>query len=72
MKQVSVTSETATVELNLEELGLIMNAVWQGLGYQEARDGQMDAGLHASYDALQKAIGQAIGAMDELLPDLDK
>jgi hypothetical protein len=72
MKQVSVTPETATLELSLEELGLIMNAIWQDLGLQEPRDGEIDASLRASYDALQKAVGRVIGAMDALLPSPDE
>jgi hypothetical protein len=54
MERVAITPERATVELSMEELGLIMNAIWQDLGYQETRHGELDAALRTGYDALQR------------------
>lgn len=64
MKPIAITPETATVELSMEELGLIMSAIWQDLGYQEPREEGIDADLRVRYDALQKAVGEVIREMD--------
>ena len=37
MRIVAVEPTRATVELSMEELGLLMNALWQELGYQAPR-----------------------------------
>jgi len=49
---VGIEAERATIELSMEELGLLMNALWQDLEYQEPRDGPLDGEIRAGYDAL--------------------
>ncbi len=60
----SVQPQLATLELSMEELGLIMNAIWQDLGYQQARSGPPEDEIRASYDLLQQQIGDVIARMD--------
>lgn len=38
----AIRPERATVELSKAELGLLMNALWQDLGYQEPRLGPLE------------------------------
>jgi hypothetical protein len=47
LKRVAVKSTRATVELSIEELGLLMNALWQDLEYKEPRRGPLEEDLRA-------------------------
>lgn len=71
MKLVSATPDSATVELSMEELGLVINAIWQDLGYQEARTEAVDPSLREAYKALARAVIDVTKAMDALLPTSD-
>lgn len=64
MRIVAVEPERATVELSMAELGLLMDALWQGLGYQEPRRGPLDEDLRAGYDALEEDLQGVISEMD--------
>lgn len=66
MKRVAVEPAQATLELSIEELGLLMNALWQDLGYQEARRGPLEEDLRAGYDALQVELQDVVDEMDAL------
>lgn len=66
MKTVAVEATQATIKLSIEELGLVMNALWQDLGYQEPRRGALEEGLRAGYDALQLELQEVIDEMDAL------
>jgi hypothetical protein len=61
---VSVEQERATLELSMEELGLIMNALSQELGHQEARLSPINSDLRAGYQALQRDCLGVTGLMD--------
>jgi len=61
---VAIQPELATVELSMAELGLLMNALWQDLGYQEPRRGPLEEDLRAGYDALQEDLQGVISEMD--------
>jgi hypothetical protein len=61
---VGIEPERATIELSMEELGLLMNALWQDLEYQEPRRGPLDEELRAGYDALQDDLQAVISEMD--------
>ena len=62
----AVKSTRATVELSIEELGLLMNALWQDLEYQEPRRGPLEEDLRAGYDALQLELQDVIDEIDAL------
>jgi hypothetical protein len=47
MRIVAVEPTRATVELSMEELGLLMNALWQELGYQAPRRRALEEDLRA-------------------------
>jgi hypothetical protein len=64
VRVVGIEPERATIELSTEELGLLMNALWQDLGYQEPRRGPLDEELRAGYDALQDDLQAVISEMD--------
>ncbi len=64
MRIVAIEPTQATVELSMEEVGLLMNALWQDLGYQERRRGPLDEDLQAGYDALQEDLQRVISEMD--------
>lgn len=64
MRIVGVEASRATVELSMEELGLLMNALWQDLGYQEPRRDPLDEDLRAGHDALQEDLQGVISEMD--------
>jgi hypothetical protein len=64
MRLVQVSREAATLELSMEEVGLVLNALWQDLGYQEPRPGDLDPDLRSAYDALQRAFVNVTAAMD--------
>ena len=64
LKRVAVEPERATLELSIEELGLVMNALWQDLGYQEPRRGALEEDLRAGYDALQDDLQAVISEID--------
>ena len=66
LKRVAVKSTRATVELSIEELGLMMNALWQDLGYQEPRRGALEEDLRVGYDALQLELQDVIDEIDAL------
>jgi hypothetical protein len=57
---------SCTVELSMEELGLLMNALWQELGYQAQRTSPLSDDVKEGYDALQKQLLDVIARMDEL------
>jgi hypothetical protein len=57
---VGIEPERATIELSMEELGLLMNALWQDLGYREPRRRPLDDELRAGYDALQDDLQAVI------------
>jgi hypothetical protein len=42
----------ATLELSIEGLGHLMNALWQDFGYQEPRRGPLEEDLRHRCDAL--------------------
>ncbi len=64
MRIVAIEPERATVELSMAELGLLMNALWQDLGYQEPRRGPLEEDLQVGYDALQEDLQAVISEMD--------
>lgn len=64
MRIVEIEAERATIELSMAELGLLMNALWQDLEYQEPRGGPLDEALRAGYDALQDDLQGVISEMD--------
>jgi hypothetical protein len=64
MRLVQVSREAATLELSMEEVGLVLNALWQELGYQEARPGALDPDLRSAYDTLQRALVRVTAEMD--------
>ena len=66
MKTIAVEATQATIELSIEELGLLMNALWQDLGYQEPRRGPLEEDLRAGYDALQLELQDVVDEMDAL------
>jgi len=66
LKRVVVKPERATLELSIQELGLVMNALWQELGYQEPRRGALEDDLRTGYDALQLELQDVIDEMDAL------
>jgi hypothetical protein len=47
LKRVAVKSTRVMVELSIEELGLLMNALWQDLECQEPRRGPFEEDLRA-------------------------
>lgn len=55
MRAIAVKARRATVELSIGELGLLMNALWQDLEYQEPRRGPLEDDLRAGYDALSSS-----------------
>jgi hypothetical protein len=65
---VRVDRNDATVELSLPELGLLINALWQDLGYQAARDAPIDEDLRVEYDALQRHLTELVRRMDSSPP----
>lgn len=64
MKIVAIEPERATIELSMAELGLLMNAPWQDLEYQEPRRGPLEEDLRAGYVALQDDLKGVISEMD--------
>lgn len=66
MKTIAVDATQATIELSIEELGLLMNALWQDLEYQEPRRGPLEEDLRAGYDALQLELQDVVDEMDAL------
>jgi hypothetical protein len=66
MKTIAVEATQATIELSIEELGLLMNALWQDLEYQEPRRGPLEEDLRAGYDALQLELQDVVDEMDAL------
>jgi len=66
MKTIAVEATQATIELSIEELGLLMNALWQNLEYQEPRRGPLEEDLRAGYDALQLELQDVVDEMDAL------
>jgi len=48
----------------MEEFGLLMNALWQELGYSETRKVRLEDDLRTGYDTLQKKLGGVIARMD--------
>ena len=66
MKIVSVERGSTTIELSMAELGLIMNALWEELGYQEPRSIALSDYVSKGYEALQKEISDVIAQMDAL------
>ena len=66
LNRVAVEPERATLQISIEELGLVMNALWQDLGYQEPRRGALEEDLRAGYDALQLDLQDVIDEMDAL------
>ena len=64
MRIVAIQPERATVELAMAELGLLMNALWQDLGYQASRRGPPEEDLRAGYLALQDDLQAVISEMD--------
>lgn len=64
MRIVGIEPEHATIEPSMEELGLLMNALWQDLEYQEPRRGPLDEELRAGYDTLQDDLRAVISEMD--------
>ncbi len=64
MKVVRVDREGATVELSMPEVGLVINALWQELGYQAPRQTTIDEELRVQYDALQRQLTDLVKRMD--------
>jgi hypothetical protein len=61
---VAIRPERATVELSMAEFGLLMNALWQDLGYQAPRRGPLEEDLRTGDDALQEDLQAVISEMD--------
>ena len=53
----------------MEEPGLLLNALWQELGYQARRHEPIDDDLRLAYDDLHRELGRAIARMDGCGPD---
>ncbi len=70
MRIVAVEATRATLELSMDELVLLMNALWQELDSQARRRGRLDEDLRASYDALQADLGDVISEMDAAADEL--
>jgi hypothetical protein len=66
MRVVKTEPTSCTVELSMAELGLIMNALWEELGYQVQRTGPLSDYVKEGYDALQKQLLDVIARMDEM------
>ena len=64
MRIVAVEAKRATLELSIDELVLLMNALWQELDAQAKQRGRRDEKLRASYDALQEDLSGVISEMD--------
>ncbi|HEX7498648.1 MAG TPA: hypothetical protein VF344_09315 [Candidatus Limnocylindrales bacterium] len=64
MKVLAVEPERATIVLSMEEFGLLMNALWQELGYSEPRKVPLEDDLRTGYEALQVQLGSVIARMD--------
>lgn len=61
MNVLKIGEDQAILEFSSEELGLVANALWQELGYQEPRREPIDDELRDAYDALQQAIVAVLG-----------
>jgi hypothetical protein len=61
---IDVTSTSATLQLSLEELGLLINAIWQDLGYQQPRHNPIDDDTREAYDEISRQLSAAIRAID--------
>lgn len=70
MRIVAVAATRATVELSMDELVLLMDALWQELDAQARRRGRRDEKLRAGYDALQEDLADLISEMDAAAEDL--
>ena len=66
MKVVRAEPKSCTVELSMEEIGLLMNALRQELGYQAERTGALGDDVKEGYDNLERQLRDAISRMDEL------
>jgi len=64
LKVLAAEPERATIELSMEEFGLLMNALWQELGYSAPRSVPLEDDLRTGYDTLQKKLGGVIARMD--------
>lgn len=69
MRIVAVAATRATVELSMDELVLLMDALWQELDAQAQRRGRRDQ-KRRGYDALQEDLADVIGEMDAAAEDL--
>lgn len=67
MKILGVSRSSASIELSLEELGLVLNALWQDLGLQERRAGELEGDLRDSYRALESSIRGVLAEMEQLV-----
>jgi hypothetical protein len=65
MRLVSVHSDVAIVELSMSEIGSILNAVAQELGYQEPRQGPIDPDFRRDYDDLYGRLVDIARSMDK-------
>ena len=64
LNRVAVEPECATLELSIEELGLVMNALWQDLESQGPRCFALEEDLRAGYHARQLDLQNVIDDMD--------
>ncbi len=64
MRTITVAETRATIEFSIEELVLVMNALWQELDGQAHGRGRLDEGVRASYLALQEHLADVISEMD--------
>jgi len=64
MRIVAVEATRATVELSIDELVLLMDALWRELDAGAKGRGRRDEELRARYDALQEDLAGVIGEMD--------
>ena len=63
MMILSVDHGEISLRVTTEELGFILNALWQELGYQEARV-ELDRDLREGYENLQRQLLLAVQALD--------
>ncbi len=70
MRIVAVAATRATVELSIDELVLVMDALWQELDSQAQHRGRRDENLRAGYEALQENLADVISEMDAAADDL--
>jgi hypothetical protein len=64
MRVVALEATPATVELSIDELVLLMDALWRELDLLAKRGARRDEVLRARFDALQEDLAGVISEMD--------